>query len=52
MDLAVRIEGVRMRFRSYVILVYLKHEARSCCTVKIASLTTCSKAIDCVDYQQ
>ena len=34
-----------MRFRGYVILAYLKHEARSCCSVKIASLTTWSKAI-------
>ena len=34
-----------MRFTSYVILVYLKLEARSFCTVKIASLMTRSKAM-------
>ena len=33
-----------MRFRSYEILVYFKLEARSFCTVKIASPTTWSKA--------
>ena len=38
-----------------MILVYLKHESRSCCTVKIASLMTWSKAktpfVNCATFE-